>query len=147
MRFLPLLALCLTLAACQVDNDGDGYTTSTHAFDPMFDCNDEDKFVHPNGPEYCNGRDDNCNGDIDENPSNGDTWYLDADGDGHGDGTKFISACERPDDYVDNSNDCNDRDPSTYVGAQEICDGKDNNCRHGVDEDCPAEEEEEVAQP
>ena len=30
--------------------------------------------------------------------------------------------------------DCADRDPSIYPGAEEICDGVDNNCRDGVDE-------------
>ncbi len=33
-------------------------------------------------------------------------------------------------------NDCNDTDPSINPGAQEICDGKDNNCSGETDETC-----------
>ncbi|MBW2732490.1 MAG: hypothetical protein JRH20_08840 [Deltaproteobacteria bacterium] len=33
--------------------------------------------------------------------------------------------------------DCNDDDGTTYAGAEEICDGKDNNCVNGIDEVAP----------
>lgn len=43
---------------------------------------------------------------------------IDADGD-------LVNACF----------DCDDGDPTTYPGADEACDGKDNNCNGAVDED------------
>ena len=46
-----------------VDADGDGFFGSGPIAD---DCDDGDGMVHPHAPERLNGRDDNCNGAIDE---------------------------------------------------------------------------------
>ena len=42
-----------------VDADGDGYVETD-------DCDDTDASVHPGADEYCNGRDDDCDGSVDE---------------------------------------------------------------------------------
>jgi len=47
-----------------VDSDGDGFAG-------RFDCDDTDPLVHPGAIERCNGRDDDCNGVIDDGPAVG----------------------------------------------------------------------------
>jgi hypothetical protein len=44
------------------DRDRDGYCDSG----PAADCDDGDPAIRPNAPELCNGRDDNCDGSVDE---------------------------------------------------------------------------------
>ncbi|WP_233278271.1 MopE-related protein [Myxococcus stipitatus] len=68
-------------------------------------------------------------------------WYLDADGDGHGENT-VVDSCVKPAGaYVNLGGDCDDGNPFTHPGATEICDDLDNNCdaqRESVDQ-CPAQ--------
>jgi hypothetical protein len=61
-------------------------------------------------------------------------WYLDADGDGHGDPAAPYSGaeCPPPSGYVEDDADCDD-DPDgcgadCHPGAPELCDGLDNDC-------------------
>jgi hypothetical protein len=73
------------------------------------DCNDNDNSVHPNAPEVCDGKDNDCNGQVDEGlPSF--TYYLDADADGFGDASASIITCSptAPTGFVSNSSDCDD---------------------------------------
>lgn len=61
-------------------------------------------------------------------------YYEDADGDGYGNATAAITACEQPSGYVTNNTDCNDNAPSAYPGATEVCNGIDDDCDNTVDE-------------
>ena len=74
------------------------------------------------------------------------TCYYDSDHDGYGVSVPPIRAC--PDDCVGDwtpsSGDCRYWDPASYPGAEEICDGHDNDCDTGVDEDCPCSDGEVV---
>ncbi|MFV2056859.1 MAG: MopE-related protein, partial [Thiohalomonadales bacterium] len=45
-----------------VDNDGDGFPATQ-------DCNDNDATIRPGALELCDGKDNNCDGEIDENAS------------------------------------------------------------------------------
>jgi len=112
------------------DADGDGYAACT-------ECDDDNADIHPDGIESCNGLDDDCNGLVDdEDPllQGGTTWYADADSDGFG-GTQFTAtACDAPDGYVDNQEDCDDLNADTYPSAAEICDEEDNDCDTDIDE-------------
>jgi hypothetical protein len=90
-------------ATVYVDRDGDGYTKDTvicygesipkeFALEPSgADCDDNNAEVHPGATEVCNGIDDDCDGEIDEDKR---TWYYDADGDGRATETRV--ACESP---------------------------------------------------
>ncbi|HJX05637.1 MAG TPA: MopE-related protein [Candidatus Nanoarchaeia archaeon] len=61
------------------------------------------------------------------------TYYADTDSDTYGDNANPLIWCivpgnEPPEDYVLNNTDCDDSRSNTYPGAEEICDGIDNNC-------------------
>ena len=84
------------------------------------DCNDSDASIFPGNAELCNEIDDNCNGDIDEDPEDGILFYMDTDGDGYGNAEESVSLCVLPDGYVDNNTDCDDQSDTTYPGAAEF---------------------------
>jgi hypothetical protein len=110
------------------DEDLDGY----YSYE---DCDDKNPAVNPGVPEFCDGKDNNCNGEADEN-LNLITYYRDADSDGFGNSDSTVQTCAltAPSGYALQGSDCNDRDADIYPGAQERCDGKDNNCNGIVDE-------------
>ena len=65
------------------------------------------------------------------------TWCLDYDGDGYGDAGNTTESCTPPMGYVPDCTDCDDTQTSVYPGAEETCDGLDNDCDTVVDEDNP----------
>ena len=57
------------------------------------------------------------------------TGFRDADGDGYGDSTDTLEACDLPSTHVADNTDCDDTQASIAPGASEDCaDGVDNNC-------------------
>ena len=125
------------------DSDGDGFgngDSTVEACDAPDgtvpngnDCDDTETSVFPSNTEVCDGLDNDCNGDIDEDiPSE---WYLDADGDGFGDETQIAETCLPEDGYVSQSGDCDDDNAAIFPNAEELCDGLDNNCNGVSDED------------
>ncbi|MEC7985993.1 MAG: MopE-related protein, partial [Myxococcota bacterium] len=93
------------------------------------DCNDSEATANPAMIEICDTIDNNCDGDIDEDSAlDVETWYLDDDEDGFGDASNTVEACEAPTGYTDDDTDCDDTDETIYAGAEEICDGIDNDC-------------------
>lgn len=127
-----------------LDADQDGYgrvgesvssptpPTSLHVL-RTGDCNDLNAAVYPAAQELCDSQDNNCNDVIDEGLEFA-TYYGDIDGDGYGSTDYFLSACNQPPAYVPVAGDCNDLDSNSYPGAQESCDGIDNDCNGIVDD-------------
>ncbi|HHO50074.1 MAG TPA: hypothetical protein ENK18_04190 [Deltaproteobacteria bacterium] len=62
--------------------------------------------------------------------------WVDADGDGFGRGSPE-EVCALGDGMVDNATDCNDDDASVFPGAEELCDGVDNDCDGRIDQGLP----------
>ena len=117
---------CATRAA---DADADGVTVGAG------DCDDTVATTFPGATETCNGIDDDCNGLVDDYAfeADGTIAYLDADGDGYGDGTdggELACAGSHSATYTaDNADDCDDTNAATNPGATEVeADGIDNNC-------------------
>ena len=108
-----------------LDSDGDGYNSCE-------DCDDTNAGINPGAEEDCDGVDNDCDGDIDEGVTS--TYYADDDGDGFGDPTTSTDACEPSGGWVPTSDDCDDADPYVYPGAEEICDGVDNDCNDTIDD-------------
>ena len=112
------------------DNDGDGASNLT-------DCDDADATVYPGASEYCDTKDNDCDGDIDEiGAVDAETFYQDSDGDGFGVESSTYAACTTVSGYVSASDlgfDCDDTRADTNPGASEV--PVTNN-----DEDCDGEE-------
>ncbi len=129
-----------------VDSDGDGfgspdaavqmdceYQGSEYSQDGT-DCDDATPSVNPGASEICDGLDQDCDGEIDEDPVDGGTWYPDLDEDGFGDPESAISACEEPSGVVSDGTDCDDQNNTVNPGGIEICNGLDDDCDGEIDE-------------
>ncbi len=126
------------------DSDGDGYGREDswiaacgpdeNYVEVFGDCADSDPARNPEADEVCNGKDDDCDGEVDEGVELG-MFYEDVDGDGFGDPASGTETCTPEAGYVPNGDDCDDRSATNNPDAEEICDYVDNNCDGDVDEE------------
>ncbi len=99
------------------DGDGDGYGADrptrlecdapAEHVDVGGDCDDDDNLVSPGTQEFCDGKDNDCNDLVDDEPTDGDWYAVDLDGDGLGQAGTLEFGCEG----VTNELDCDDSDP------------------------------------
>ena len=116
-----------SLAACEQPS---GYVSDSA------DCDDTDGSINPDGEEVCDGDDNDCSGTVDgSDASDAVLYYIDSDGDGYGDADTTTLDCDVPSGYADNDEDCNDGDGAQFPGADELCNGEDDDCDATVDED------------
>ncbi len=111
-------------ATADDDLDADGFLLAD-------DCDDADATISPSASEICDTVDNDCDGAVDE-PSAVDApiWFVDTDGDAHGDPGLWDAACAAPLGYVASNADCDDADAAVSPDADELCDAAD------LDEDC-----------
>ncbi|MDP2306771.1 MAG: MopE-related protein [Pseudomonadota bacterium] len=109
------------------DDDGDSFAQDE-------DCNDKDAAIFPDADEICDGADQDCDGEVDEDALDALLWYPDADADTYGDASApGVPACDTPTGHVANALDCNDgatgQSPAgaeiAYDGVDDDCDGTD----------------------
>lgn len=125
------------------DGDQDGYgkisvsvcscsKPSNYYVGNSLDCVDTQESVFPGAIEICNGKDDDCDGQIDEGVCTVTYYYHDYDGDGYTGSTQHSCTgpnCVPADGITQQTAvDCNDNDAAVYPGATESCNGKDDNC-------------------
>lgn len=125
------------------------------------DCNDDDPLISPDGAEFLDGIDNDCDNDVDEDFVNTDldldgvfdfeefNIYLtnpvnpDSDGDGLSDGHEISNSLTDPLSFDSDSDsdgfywfeDCDDSDPNSSPISPELLDKKDNDCDGFEDED------------
>jgi hypothetical protein len=99
------------------------------------DCDDNNPSIYPGANEWCNGKDDNCDDEVDEAGSLGcNELFVDQDLDGYGTGEP-VCLCGKPGGYASQAGDCDDLEAASKPGGTEQCDGKDNDCDDTVDEE------------
>jgi len=128
-----------------VDGDEDGFgdpaITREACEQPDFyvadatDCDDSQPTVYPGAEEICDGLDNDCNDEIDDDAADSRLYYWDFDGDGFGDPDRPVRTCSRDEWLVEDNTDCDDSVAAINPDAQEICDSVDNDCDGDIDDD------------
>ncbi len=126
------------LPSDEIDNDQDGYVEcalDAGGWDgsPSViggdDCHDGDMTVYPGAIELCDGQVNDCAAgslppdEVDDDQDGYVECLIDS---GGWNGNASVTG----------GGDCNDTDMTVYPGANELCDGFDNNCDTVIDEGC-----------
>jgi len=131
------------------DEDGDQFGTSENRClcEPAApftatvsgDCDDAQVLVNPSMLEQCNGVDDDCDSQTDEEDAIGCTvYYQDLDRDGFGKTTDHHCYCAAQAPYDATApGDCDDTNKDVHPGVPELCNNRDDDCDGSTDEDFP----------
>jgi hypothetical protein len=161
--------VCTARVGCQhsfIDADRDTYAPALCAAPQIKggDCDDNDINTYPGAPELCDGKDNDCNGKVDDNISSF-PCYPDADGDGYPLNSNPTSPqCKCDAGTVPARNDgkwdCYDNDNSTgtvgtrgidynpgitqfFTNGRSVCSGKLLLCFQDYDHNCDSNDEQE----
>lgn len=120
-----------------MDRDSDTQNRATG------DCDDLDlaRRYRSDGTETCDGKDNDCDGLVDDADSSlqGTAYYPDNDNDGFGNkNSSATQACSKPSGKVTNNTDCDDTKSAVNPNASEICDSIDNDCDSQIDDNDPS---------
>lgn len=131
------------IADCRdTDDDGDGS-------DDDDDCEPLDPAIRPGIEEVCDGFDNNCDDQADGQGSRGCTVFiLDSDRDGFGsivaNSTRCLCAPAENFD-AEQGGDCDDARDDVFPNAEELCDGRDNDCDGTLDDEGEDADGDDVA--
>lgn len=125
------------------DEDGDGYvddeccnTQGDGSLLCGLDCNDDSSDINPEVVDICGNGDQDCDGDIDEDPN--ERVFRDMDGDGYGVNADSMLACMASSGFARLDGDCDDTDGAVNPGEEELCDSGmvDENCDGAINDGC-----------
>jgi len=117
------------------DDDRDGRADARCVPRPSTpDCDDRDASSSGDSPEVCDGRDNDCDGNVDEGVTS-TAYYRDEDGDGFGsERGGVVLGCGAVSGYTARSGDCDDGTPLRSPSVGEGCNGGDDDCDGRIDE-------------
>jgi hypothetical protein len=127
-------------ATLGVDRDRDGFVDARCCNGARCgdDCDDTLMGANPSQSEACDGLDNDCDGEVDEDVLL--TFYRDVDGDGFGVTSEVRTGCSVPSGFALLPGDCAPTNPAVHPAAADgppgACDGVDNDCSGAPDEGC-----------
>ncbi len=147
-------------ATFYLDNDLDGFGSADLSVADLCDapdgyvpnaadCDDSDGTIHPGADEICNATDDDCDGEVDDEPLDGTPYLVDGDADGYGVVGVEVDTCDGVVGYFEGawvsvtleSDDCDDSQASVHPDATETCNEIDDDCDATIDDHPPLNED------
>ncbi|HMV65429.1 MAG TPA: MopE-related protein [Myxococcota bacterium] len=127
------------LGPTRTSNQGDLACVGPQVSASQDDCDDQNDAIRPNTVERCdpNDVDEDCDGaadDDDADPLNTTAWYFDGDNDDFGGNADPFFRCDRPVGYAPRTGDCNDASSAINPDGVEVCNGFDDDCDGGADD-------------